>query len=178
MIGLRRRISDNMSRAQRTIPDIAYVEEIDVTALEELRAHLNNTRREDQPKLTFIPFLVMALTRALPHTPQANAHFDGEAMVLTKYDAVHCGIAAATPNGLMVPVIKHAESLDIWQIASELGRLGQAAKKRQGNQGRADRFDHHHHLAGGDRRSGHHADPQCAGNRHHRRQQDADPAAV
>jgi len=128
VIGLRRRISDNMSRAQRTIPDIAYVEELDVTALEELRAHLNNTRREDQPKLTFIPFLVMALTRALPHTPQANAHFDGEAMVLTKYDAVHCGIAAATPNGLMVPVIKHAESLDIWQIASELGRLGQAAK--------------------------------------------------
>ena len=128
VIGLRRRISDNMSRAQRTIPDIAYVEEIDVTALEELRAHLNNTRREDQPKLTFIPFLVMALARALPHTPQANAHFDGEAMVLTKYDAIHCGIAAATPNGLMVPVIKHAESLDIWQIASELGRLGQAAK--------------------------------------------------
>jgi len=128
VIGLRRRISDNMSRAQRTIPDIAYVEEIDVTALEELRAHLNAGKSDDQPKLTFIPFLVMALTRALPHTPQANAHFDGEAMVLTKFDAVHCGIAAATPNGLMVPVIKHAESLDIWQIASELSRLGQAAK--------------------------------------------------
>lgn len=128
IIGLRRRISDNMSRAQRTIPDIAYVEELDVTALEELRAHLNATKADDQPKLTFIPFLVMALTKALPHTPQANAHFDGEAMVLTKYEAVHCGIAAATPNGLMVPVIKHAESLDIWQIAAELGRLGKAAK--------------------------------------------------
>lgn len=128
VIGLRRRISDNMSRAQRTIPDIAYVEEIDVTALEDLRAHLNATRSEGQPKLTFIPFLVMALTRALPHTPQANAHFDGEAMVLTKYDAVHCGIATATPNGLMVPVIKHAESMDIWQIASELNRLAGAAR--------------------------------------------------
>ena len=128
IIGLRRRISDNMSRAQRTIPDIAYVEELDVTALEALRAHLNATKADDQPKLTFIPFLVMALTKALPHTPQANAHFDGEAMVLTKYEAVHCGIAAATPNGLMVPVIKHAESLDIWQIAAELGRLGKAAK--------------------------------------------------
>ena len=129
MIGLRRRISDNMSHAQRTIPDIAYVEELDVTALEELRAHLNASRKDDQPKLTFIPFLVMALARSLPSTPQANAHFDGENMVLTKYDAIHCGIAAATPNGLMVPVIKHAESLDIWQIASELSRLGQAARE-------------------------------------------------
>ena len=128
VIGLRRRISDNMSHAQRTIPDIAYVEEIDVTALEELRAHLNATKSDDQTKLTFIPFLVLALTKALPKTPQANAHFDGEAMLLTKYDAVHCGVAAATPNGLMVPVIKHAESLDIWQIAAELKRLAAAAK--------------------------------------------------
>jgi 2-oxoisovalerate dehydrogenase E2 component (dihydrolipoyl transacylase) len=129
VIGLRRRISENMSHVQRTVPDIAYVEEIDVTALEDLRQHLNATKADDQPKLTLIPFLVLALTKALPETPQANAHFDGEAMVLTKYDAVHCGIAAATPNGLMVPVIKHAESLDIWQIAAELGRLGKAAKE-------------------------------------------------
>lgn len=129
VIGLRRRISENMSRAQRTIPDIAYVEEIDVTALEELRAHLNATKSEDQTRLTFIPFLVLALAKALPSTPQANAHFDGEAMVLTKYDAVHCGVAAATPNGLMVPVIRHAESLDVWQIAAELARLAQAAKE-------------------------------------------------
>ncbi|MBR9824689.1 MAG: 2-oxo acid dehydrogenase subunit E2 [Alphaproteobacteria bacterium] len=128
VIGLRRRISENMSHAQRTIPDIAYVEEIDVTALEELRKHLNGAKRDDQAKLTFIPFLVMALTKALPETPQANAHFDGENMLLTKYEGVHCGIAAATPNGLMVPVIKHAESLDIWQIAAELKRLGAAAK--------------------------------------------------
>ena len=128
LIGLRRRISENMSHAQRTIPSIAYVDEIDVTALEELRAHLNARKSDDQTKLTFIPFLVMALTKALPDTPQANAHFDGEAMLLTKYQGVHCGIAAATPNGLMVPVIKHAEALDIWQIAAELARLGAAAK--------------------------------------------------
>jgi len=128
VIGLRRRISENMSHVQRTIPDIAYVEEIDVTALEELRAHLNANRSDDLAKLTFIPFLVMALTKALPNTPQANAHFDGEAMLLTKHDAIHCGVAAATPNGLMVPVIKHAESLDIWQIAAELKRLAGAAK--------------------------------------------------
>lgn len=128
IIGLRRRISENMSHAQRTIPDIAYVEEIDVTALEELRKHLNATKTDDQARLTFIPFLVMALTKALPETPQANSHFDGENMVLTKFDAVHAGVAAATPNGLMVPVIKHAEALDIWQIAGELKRLGAAAK--------------------------------------------------
>jgi len=128
IIGLRRRISENMSHAQRTIPDIAYVEEIDVTALEELRAHLNKSKRDDQAKLTFIPFLVMALAKALPETPQANSHFDGENMLLTKYDAVHCGVAAATPNGLMVPVIKHAESLDVFEIAGELKRLGAAAK--------------------------------------------------
>ncbi|RKR04075.1 dihydrolipoamide acetyltransferase family protein [Maricaulis maris] len=128
VIGLRRRISENMSHVQRTVPDIAYVEEIDVTALEELRGHLNASKSDDQAKLTFIPFLVMALTKALPDTPQANAHFDGEAMLLTKHDAVHCGVAAATPNGLMVPVIKHAESLDIWQIAAELKRLAGAAK--------------------------------------------------
>lgn len=128
VIGLRRRISENMSHAQRTIPDIAYVEEIDVTALEELRKHLNATKSDDQAKLTFIPFLVMALTKALPEAPQANSHFDGENMVLTRFDAVHAGVAAATPNGLMVPVIKHAEALDIWQIAGELKRLGAAAK--------------------------------------------------
>jgi len=128
IIGIRRKISENMSRAQRTIPDIAYVEEIDVTALEELRAHLNANRSEDQAKLTFIPFLVMALGRALPDTPQANAHFDGEAMELTTHEALHCGVAAATPNGLMVPVIKHAEAMDIWGIAGELKRLGAAAK--------------------------------------------------
>jgi len=128
IIGIRRKISENMSHAQRTIPDIAYVEEIDVTALEELRAHLNAGRTDDQAKLTFIPFLVMALGRALPDTPQANSHFDGEAMVLTTHEALHCGVAAATPNGLMVPVIKHAEALDIWGIAGELKRLGAAAK--------------------------------------------------
>lgn len=128
IIGIRRKISQNMSYAQTNIPDIAYVEEIDVTALEELRAHLNKTKSDDQAKLTFIPFLVMALSKALPETPQANAHFDGEAMMLTKHEAIHCGVAAATPNGLMVPVIKHAEAMDIWSIAAELKRLAVAAR--------------------------------------------------
>lgn len=128
VIGLRRKIAENMALAKRTIPHITYVDEIDLTALEDLRAHMNANRDEGQPKLTIIPFLVQALTKALPKFPQANAHFDTEASVLTQYEGVHCGIAAATPNGLMVPVVKHAETLDIWETAAEVKRLGDAAK--------------------------------------------------
>ena len=128
VIGLRRKIAENMALAKRTIPHITYVDEIDLTALEDLRAHMNAARREDQPKLTLIPFLVAALVKALPQFPQANAHFDTENAVLTQYEGVHCGIAAATPNGLMVPVIKHAEALDLWAIAAEVKRLADAAR--------------------------------------------------
>ncbi|AZU03473.1 branched-chain alpha-keto acid dehydrogenase subunit E2 [Glycocaulis alkaliphilus] len=128
VIGLRRKIAQNMAAAKRTIPHITYVDEIDLTALEDLRAHLNATRKDGLPKLTLIPFLVAAMTRALPQFPQANAHFDTEESVLTKYEGVHCGIATATPNGLMVPVIRHAEALDIWQIADEVKRLADACR--------------------------------------------------
>ncbi len=128
VIGLRRKIAQNMQAAKRDIPHIAYVEEIDLTQLEDLRAHLNANRREDQPKLTIIPFLVAALVKALPHTPQANAHYDGENGILTQFEGVHCGIAAATPNGLMVPVVRHAEAMDVWEIAAEVKRLGDAAR--------------------------------------------------
>ncbi|WP_109259655.1 dihydrolipoamide acetyltransferase family protein [Hyphobacterium indicum] len=128
IIGLRRKIAENMVKAKTTIPHIAYVEEIDLTALEDLRAHLNATKREDQPKLTLIPFLAAALCRALPKTPQANAHYDTEAGILTKYEGVHLGVATATPNGLMVPTIRHAEALDVWELAAELGRLAKAAR--------------------------------------------------
>lgn len=128
IIGLRRKIAENMVKAKTTIPHIAYVEEIDLTALEELRKHLNATKRDDQPKLTLIPFLAAALCKALPDTPQANAHYDTEAGILTKYEAVHLGVATATPNGLMVPTIKHAEAMDVWELAEELGRLAKAAR--------------------------------------------------
>jgi len=128
IIGLRRKIAENMALAKRTIPHITYVDEVDVTALEDLRAHMNATRGEDQPKLTIIPFLVTALARALPDFPHANAHFDTEASELTEYAALHCGIAAATPNGLMVPVIRNAEAMDVWTIAGELKRLADAAR--------------------------------------------------
>ncbi len=128
VIGLRRKIAQNMAAAKRTIPHITYVDEIDLTALEDLRAHLNATRKDGQPKLTIIPFLVAAMTKALPDFPQANAHFDTEGSVLTKFEGVHCGIATATPNGLMVPVIRHAEALDLWQIADEVKRLADACR--------------------------------------------------
>lgn len=128
VIGLRRKIAENMAHAKRTIPHITYVDEIDLTALEDLRAHMNAKKSDDQTKLTIIPFLVMALTKSLPKFPQANAHFDTDGSLLTQHDGVHCGIAAATPNGLMVPVVKHAESLDIWEVAAEVKRLGDAAK--------------------------------------------------
>ena len=128
IIGLRRKIAENMVKAKTTIPHIAYVEEIDLTALEDLRAHLNATKRDDQPRLTIIPFLAAALCRALPDTPQANAHYDSEAGGLTKYEGVHLGVATATPNGLMVPTIKHAEAMDVWELAAELGRLAKAAR--------------------------------------------------
>jgi 2-oxoisovalerate dehydrogenase E2 component (dihydrolipoyl transacylase) len=128
VVGLRRKIAENMALSKRTIPHITYVDEIDLTALEDLRAHMNATRDDGQPKLTIIPFLVLALTKALPKFPQANAHFDTENSVLTKFDGVHCGIAAATPKGLMVPVIRHAESLDIWEIAAEVKRLADMAR--------------------------------------------------
>lgn len=128
VIGLRRKIAQNMAAAKRTIPHITYVDEIDLTALEELRAHLNANRKDGQPKLTIIPFLVAAMARALPDFPQANAHFDTEESLLTKYEGVHCGIATATPGGLMVPVIRHAEALDLWQIADEVKRLADACR--------------------------------------------------
>jgi 2-oxoisovalerate dehydrogenase E2 component (dihydrolipoyl transacylase) len=132
IIGLRRKIAQNLAHSKRTIPHFAYVEEVDMEALEALRAHLNATRHEGQPKLTLLPFLSMALIKVLPDFPNANAHFDNEAGVATKYEAVHMGIATATPNGLMVPVVKHAEAMDIWTLASEISRVCAAARDGKG----------------------------------------------
>jgi 2-oxoisovalerate dehydrogenase E2 component (dihydrolipoyl transacylase) len=128
VIGLRRKIAEKMADSKRRIPHFAYVEEVDVTALEALRAHLNATKRPDQPKLTLLPFLVRALVRVLPRFPQINATFDDEAGVVTRHNAVHCGIAAQTPNGLIVPVVKHAEAMDVWALAAEIARLGEVAR--------------------------------------------------
>jgi len=128
VIGLRRKIAEAMQRSKQRIPHFAYVEEVDVTELEALRTHLNNKRKPDQAKLSLLPFLVLALVRAVPDHPEVNGTFDDEAGIVHRPSALHIGIAAQTPNGLVVPVIRHAETLDLWQIAAEIKRLAEAAR--------------------------------------------------
>ena len=128
IIGLRRKIAEKMQEAKRRIPHITYVEEIDVTALEELRQALNAARKPDQPKLTLLPFFVRALTRVLEDFPQFNSRYDDDAGVLYGHEAVHVGIAAQTPSGLMVPVVRHAEARNLWDCAAEIARVSSAAK--------------------------------------------------
>ncbi len=128
VIGLRRKIAEKMQEAKRRIPHFMYAEEIDATELEALRLHLNATKKPDQPKLTLLPFFVRALVRVLPEHPQINAIYDDDNGVLHRHAAVHCGIATQTPNGLMVPVVRHAEALDVWQTALEIARVSGAAK--------------------------------------------------
>jgi 2-oxoisovalerate dehydrogenase E2 component (dihydrolipoyl transacylase) len=128
LVGLRRRIAERMTLANTRIPHITYVDEVDVTPLEELRASLNQQRSEARPKLTLLPFLMRAMVRAIAEQPQLNALFDDEAGVLHQHAGVHIGIAAQTPGGLMVPVVRHVEALDLWGCAAELNRLANAAK--------------------------------------------------
>ncbi|MFA5663329.1 dihydrolipoamide acetyltransferase family protein [Castellaniella sp.] len=134
VIGLRRKIAQKMQEAKRRIPHFTYVEEIDVTELESLRARLNTRYSTERGKLTLLPFLARAMVLALREYPQINARFDDDAGVVTQYAAVHLGVAAQTPAGLMVPVVHHAETLDLWSCAAEIARLAEAAR-----QGRAAR---------------------------------------
>jgi 2-oxoisovalerate dehydrogenase E2 component (dihydrolipoyl transacylase) len=131
LIGLRRRIAEKMQDAKRRIPHFAYVEEIDMTELESLRAHLNETKKPDQPKLNVLPFLMRALVRVLPEFPQINAHFDDEAGVVRRFKAVHVGIATQTEAGLMVPVVKNAQALDLWATAAEVARVAALARENK-----------------------------------------------
>jgi len=128
MVGLRRKIAEKMSISNARIPHITYVEEVDVTTLEELRSKLNQQGRQDQPKLTILPFLMRALVRAIAEQPALNALYDDEAGVVHQHAGVHIGIAAQTPAGLMVPVVRHVEALDLWSCAAELNRVTSAAK--------------------------------------------------
>jgi len=128
ILGLRRQIAERLQKAKRHIPHFSYVEEVDVTAVEELRRHVNTRQAENRPRLTLLPFLMRALVRALPEHPQINAHFDDEAGLVRRYAAVHIGIATQTPLGLLVPVIHHAETLDLWRAAAELASLTAAAR--------------------------------------------------
>jgi 2-oxoisovalerate dehydrogenase E2 component (dihydrolipoyl transacylase) len=127
VIGLRRKIAEKMQDAKRRIPHFAYVEEVDMTELEELRVHLNATHK-DRGKLTVLPFFMRALVKVLPQYPQINARFDDDAGVVHRHAAVHIGIATQTPGGLIVPVVKHAETLDLWAAAAEVARVSTAAR--------------------------------------------------
>ncbi len=128
VVGLRRKIAEKMALAKSRIAHITYVEEIDMTALEELRTQLNRQKRPEQPKLTILPFLMRAMVRAVGEQPQLNALFDDDNGVIRQHAGVHIGIAAQTPGGLVVPVVKHAEARDLWDSATELNRLAEAAK--------------------------------------------------
>lgn len=127
VIGMRRKIAENMQAAKRHIPHFTYVDEIDVTALEAMRADLNDNRGA-RPKLTMLPLLIAAICKAIPDFPMINARYDDEGGVVTRHGAVHLGMATQTPAGLMVPVIRDAQDRNVWQLASEIGRLAEAAR--------------------------------------------------
>jgi 2-oxoisovalerate dehydrogenase E2 component (dihydrolipoyl transacylase) len=127
VIGMRRKIAENMAASKRAIPHFTYVEEMDVTALEDMRADLN-ANRGGRPKLTMLPFLIVAICRTIPAFPMINARYDDEGGVVTRYGAVHLGMATQTDAGLMVPVIRDAQEKNVWQLASEITRLAEAAR--------------------------------------------------
>ena len=127
VIGMRRRIAENMAASKRNIPHFTYVDEIDVTALEAMRGDLNANRGE-RPKLTLLPFLIVAICRAIPQFPMINARYDDEAGVVTRHGQVHLGMATQTDAGLMVPVIRDAQDRNVWQLASAIERLAEAAR--------------------------------------------------
>jgi 2-oxoisovalerate dehydrogenase E2 component (dihydrolipoyl transacylase) len=136
IVGVRRRIAERMQEAKRRIPHFSYVEEVDVTALEELRAELNDKHAGRRAKLTPLAFLMRAIVRAVAEHPEINARFDDEKGVLQRHAAVHIGIATQTPNGLVVPVVTDAQARDLWECAAEAERL--AAVAREGHATRAE----------------------------------------
>lgn len=128
VVGLRRRIAEKMAAAHARIVPITYVDEVEVDALEELRASLNKSKRDDQPKLTLLPFLMRAMVKAIREQPRMNALYDDEAEIIRQHGGIHIGIATQTPTGLIVPVVRHVEALDLWACAAELKRVADAAK--------------------------------------------------
>ena len=131
VIGLRRLIAERMSEAKRTIPHFAYVEEVDVTELESLRHHLNLSRPTEAASLSYLPLVVMALVRVLESFPQCNVLYDAARGVLIRHRAVHVGIATQTPDGLKVPVVRHAEALGLWEVAAAIRRLAERARSNK-----------------------------------------------
>lgn len=127
VIGMRRRIAENMAASKRHIPHFSYVEEFDVTAVEGMRADLN-ANRGNRPKLTMLPFLIVAICKALPDFPMINARYDDEAGIVTRHGSVHLGMATQTDAGLVVPVIRDAQDRNVWQLAQEIVRLAGAVR--------------------------------------------------
>lgn len=127
IVGLRRKIAEKMSLASSRIPHITYIDEVDVTALEELRVKLNALRPE-RPKLTLLPFLIRAMVHAIAERPNLNAHFDDTIGIVHQHAGVHVGIATQAPSGLMVPVVRQADARDLWNCAAEILRLAEAAR--------------------------------------------------
>src|SRR4030095_5273318 len=128
VIGLRRKIAQKMQESKRRIPHFTYVEEIDVTELEALRARLNAQWGAERGRLTLLPLLARAIVVAVRQFPQVNARFDDDAGIVTRHGAVHLGIATQTDAGLMVPVLRHAEARDLWSTAAEIARLADSAR--------------------------------------------------
>ncbi|QDY99041.1 2-oxo acid dehydrogenase subunit E2 [Nitratireductor mangrovi] len=128
VVGLRRKIAEKMQLAKSRIPHITYVDEVEMGALEDLRATLNKKKRDDQARLTLMPFLVLAMVRAIREQPNLNSLYDDDAGVVHQHGGVHVGIATQTRNGLVVPVLRHAETLDLWSCAAEIQRLAEAAR--------------------------------------------------
>ena len=128
--GLRRRIAERLSTAWSDIPHITYVDAVDVTDLEALRGELNRRALDGAPRLTMLPFLARAIVIACSEQPHLNAHFDTAKGELSRFDAVHIGVATQTDDGLMVPVVRHAEARDLWSLAAEIGRVSSAARGR------------------------------------------------
>ena len=129
VVGLRRKIAEAMTISKSTIPHFSYFEEVDVTELEALRQVLNSSRDESQPKLTYLPFIMLALSRIMPEHPECNANYDDQGGVVARHGAVHIGIATQTDRGLYVPVVKHVEAMDAWQAAAEMQRVARAARE-------------------------------------------------
>ena len=165
LVGLRRKIAEKMAISSSRIPHITYVEEVDVTGLEELRTTLNKQKRQDQPRLTLLPFLMRAMVRAIAEQPNLNSLFDDEAGVVHMHAGVHIGIAAQKLAGLMCLWAKHVEALDLWGCGVELNRLVEAAKAGNRHSRRTERINHYDHLSRRDGRPGYDAHYQSSRSR-------------
>ncbi len=129
VVGLRRKIAEQMTLSKSKIPHFSYFEEVDVTELEELRQVLNSSKDENQPKLTYLPFIMLALSKIMPDHPECNGHYDDDNGIVRRFSGVNLGIATQTERGLYVPVVKHVEAMDIWQAATEMQRVSGAARE-------------------------------------------------